>query len=90
MIVKVKGARDKVWHIFDGVDEIEYDFETRVLTPEQLEAADYDLVIQSERHESPTGIILELNKLDEDIRIFFDTHAFICNDEGKKIQKLNG
>lgn len=96
MILKIKReASDQDWWVYDSIRKISIG-KTFQRNRRDFDALEVDTVIMDNMHsgdESPPGdhpmktLICRLENGDE-YTIVFDTIAYLCNDEGKTVEKI--
>lgn len=103
MIIKLLKSGSSDWIMFDRIRKVhkieeEYDFDPRVHPVDKsgyANGADYRLFdtwqkLDNESDGCKVGLITFICTLDsgEEYSISFDTIAYICNDDGKTIEKV--
>jgi len=98
MILKVRRERDnQEWWILDeirkvSVSKIKEITSLEIAAPDKL---DYDITLLDRIHGPTTEpykyVVLCCRRTDnEEFTVAFDTYAYLCNDEGKTIEKILG
>lgn len=84
MILKIKD--EKGWYVVDNIEELHYQIVDKKEARNSREV-DYEIVDPNERRKD--GILLDLKKKNyEDSIVLTDFPIYLCNDNGKTIEKI--